>query len=232
MYPGDGDGRKKDVSASTATPDAFVPTPTPYGVPVVAPAVPVTEEEALIARCRDGEADCFRPLVQRHQRVAFSVALRMLGGRADAEDVVQQAFVDAYGALDRFAGEGREHAFRTWLLRIVVNRCKDVLKSKKRTEEPLGGDVCADDAAFAHAPPDPEARVGAAEQRGLLERALARVAPKYRECLVLKDVEDLSYEEMRTILRLPITTMKIRVVRARAMLRAELEAAGYAGGNR
>jgi RNA polymerase sigma-70 factor (ECF subfamily) len=228
VYPGDGDGRKKDVSASAGT-DALVPRPTPYAVPAVAVSAPVTEEEGLIARCRDGEAECFRPLVQRHQRVAFSVAFRMLGGRADAEDVVQQAFVDAYAALDRFAGEGRENAFRTWLLRIVVNRCKDVLKSKKRTEEPLGADVAADDAAFAHAPADPEARVGAAEQRGLLERALARVAPKYRECLVLKDVEDLSYEEMRAILRLPITTLKIRVVRARAMLRAELEAAGYRG---
>jgi len=87
------------------------------------------EEESLIARCLEGDVEAFRPLVQRYQRLTFSVALRMLGSRADAEDIAQQAFVDAFNALDRFDGEGRHHAFSTWLLRIAVNRSKDVLKS-------------------------------------------------------------------------------------------------------
>src|SRR4029434_5605844 len=99
------------------------------------------EEESLIARCLEGDVQGFRPLVQRYQRVAFSVALRMLGSRADAEDVAQQALVDAYAGLDRFFGEGRANAFSTWLLRIVINRSKDVLKSKKRTEAPLETEV-------------------------------------------------------------------------------------------
>ena len=59
------------------------------------------EEESLIARCLEGDVEAFRPLVQRYQRLAFSVALRMLGSRADAEDIAQQAFVDAFNALDR-----------------------------------------------------------------------------------------------------------------------------------
>src|SRR5204862_314162 len=105
------------------------------------------EEESLIARCLEGDVEAFRPLVQRYQRIAFSVALRMLGSRADAEDVAQQAFVDAFAALDRFIGEGRNNAFSTWLLRIVINRAKDVLKSKKRTESPLEMDVASDCAA-------------------------------------------------------------------------------------
>jgi RNA polymerase sigma-70 factor (ECF subfamily) len=190
-----------------------------------APPVPTKaqEEQALIERCLGGEPESFRPLVQRYQRLAFSVALRMLGSRADAEDVAQQAFVDAYAALDRFSGEGRSSAFATWLLRIVVNRSKDVLKSKKRTEAPLESEVASDGAVFAHAPASPEASLGQAEQRRMLEQALLRVPPKYREILILKDVEDLSYEEIRAILHLPITTLKIRVVRARAMMRAELE---------
>ncbi|HMC95459.1 MAG TPA: sigma-70 family RNA polymerase sigma factor, partial [Polyangia bacterium] len=99
------------------------------------------EESRLIARCLAGEVEAFRPLVQRYQRLAFSVAFRMLGSRADAEDIAQQAFVDAFNALERFRGEGRVHAFSTWLLRIAVNRSKDVLKSKRRTEEPLDRDV-------------------------------------------------------------------------------------------
>src|SRR4029434_11267372 len=108
------------------------------------------EEESLIARCLEGDVEAFRPLVQRYQRVAFSVAFRMLGSRADAEDVAQQAFVDAFNALDSFRAEGRAHAFSTWLLRIAVNRSKDLLKSKKRTEEPLDDEVPGADAAFAY----------------------------------------------------------------------------------
>lgn len=192
-----------------------------------AQTAPVTrkgdEEQALIDGCLAGNTEAFRPLVQRYQRLAFSVALRMLGSRADADDVTQQGFVDAFGALDRFRGEGRDNAFSTWLLRIVINRSKDVLKSKKRTEQPLDAEVSGSDAMFAHDPCNPEQNVRQAEERRMLEEALLRVPTKYREVLVLKDVEDLSYEEIRAVLGLPITTLKIRVVRARAMMRTQLE---------
>ena len=149
--------------------------------------------------------------MQRYQRLAFSVALRMLGSSADAEDIAQQAFVDAFNALDRFRGEGRRHAFSTWLLRIAVNRSKDVLKSKRRTEEPLEQDVRGGEAAFAYDPSTPEANASSDERRQHLEAALLKLPTKYREVLILKDAEDLSYEEIRTILQLPITTLKIRV---------------------
>jgi len=200
--------------------------------PATAAAVPASrddEERRFIERCLAGDADAFRPLVQRYQRLTFSVALRMLGSRADAEDVAQQAFVDAYGALHRFRGEGRSNAFSTWLVRIVVNRSKDVLKSKKRGEEPLDREVAAGDAAFAHQPADPEASASRRQQTRRLEIALLRVPLKYREILILKDVEELPYEEIRAILRLPITTLKIRVVRARAKLREALAGAPEVG---
>jgi RNA polymerase sigma-70 factor (ECF subfamily) len=185
-------------------------------------AADLHSEKALVARCLLGDSNSFRPLVQRYQRVVFSVAFRMLGGRADAEDVAQQAFVDAFSALDRFRSDGRKNAFGTWIIRIAINRCKDVLKSKKRTEEPLDAEVSGGQAMFAHDTRDPETRLAQVRQRRALEAALARVPVKYREVLVLKDVEELSYEEIREILDLPITTLKIRVVRARAMMRAQL----------
>jgi RNA polymerase sigma-70 factor (ECF subfamily) len=190
------------------------------------PTVRDEEEQALIERCLGGDIEAFRPLVQRYQRQAFSVALRMLGSRADAEDVAQQAFVDAYNALDRFRGEGRPHAFSTWLLRIAVNRSKDILKSKKRTEEHLHHDVPGCEAVFSHDPSNPESNASRGERRQRLETALLRIAPKYREVLVLKDVEGLSYEEIRSILELPITTLKIRAVRARMMLRRLVDGEG------
>jgi RNA polymerase sigma-70 factor (ECF subfamily) len=188
-----------------------------------ASATRADEEDLLIARCLEGDSESFRPLVVRYQRVVFSVSFRMLGSRADAEDVSQQAFVDAYAALDRFRSEGRKNAFSTWVIRIAINRCKDILKSKKRSEEPLQSEVAAPEAMFAHDTRDPEADLAAARMRAQLEQALLRVPPKYREVLVLKDIEELSYEEIRTILGLPVTTLKIRVVRARAMLRQMLE---------
>jgi RNA polymerase sigma-70 factor, ECF subfamily len=186
-------------------------------------AAPLDEEDALVARCLAGDNEAFRPLVQRHQRVVFSVAFRMLGSRADAEDIAQQAFVDAFGALDRFRSEGRKNAFATWIIRIAVNRSKDVLKSKKRTEAPLEDDVSGGAAMFAGDLRDPEAQLETARTRSRLEAALLKVPLKYREVLVLKDVEELSYEEIHAILHLPVTTLKIRVVRARAMLRDLLE---------
>jgi RNA polymerase sigma-70 factor, ECF subfamily len=184
------------------------------------------EESRLIARCLAGEVEAFRPLVQRYQRLAFSVALRMLGSRADAEDIAQQAFVDAFNALERFRGDGRAHAFSTWVLRIAVNRSKDVLKSRRRTEEPLDRDVPGGEAAFAYDPPTPEAHASSGERRARLESALLELPTKYREVLILRDAEELSYQEIRVILRLPITTLKIRVVRARAMLRTLVERVG------
>jgi RNA polymerase sigma factor (sigma-70 family) len=110
----------------------------------------MTDEDALVGRCLNGDSEAFRPLVVKHQRVVFSVAFRMLGIRADAEDVAQQAFADAYAALDRFRSEGRKNAFSTWVIRIAINRCKDILKSKKRTEEPLDAEVASREAMFAH----------------------------------------------------------------------------------
>jgi RNA polymerase sigma-70 factor (ECF subfamily) len=186
-------------------------------------ATPAPDEEALlVARCLNGDSESFRPLVLRHQRQVFSVAYRMLGRRADAEDVAQQAFVDAYAALDRFSSEGRgPNAFGSWLLRIAINRCKDILKSKKRTEESLA-DEPGEAAMFSHRPADPEEQLLEARHRRSLERALATLPPKYREVLVLKDVEELPYEEIREILRLPVTTLKIRVLRARGMMREAL----------
>ena len=219
VYPDDPDARKSDVTGATTLAAA---------APVTAAAPPVPsaadrEEQTIIARCLAGDADAFRPLVQRYQRLVFSVALRMLGGRAEAEDVAQQAFVDAFDALDRFRAEGRAHAFSTWLVRIAVNRAKDVLKSKRWSEEPLDREVGGGEASFAHEPPTPEAHALRREQVRRLERALQRVPIKYREVLILKDVEELPYDEIHAILRLPITTLKIRVVRGRVMMQKALD---------
>ena len=129
------DGPRRTISSSGVLAIAAEEVTPLLSPTAAAPAATMLdgEEQSLIERCLSGDIEAFRPLVQRYQRLIFSVALRMLGSRTDAEDVAQQAFVDAFDALDSFRAEGRPRAFATWLLRIGVNRSKDILKSKQRT---------------------------------------------------------------------------------------------------
>ena len=180
-----------------------------------------SDDWAFVKRCVCGDTEAFRPLVQKYQRLAYSVSLRMMRSHADAEDVVQQSFIAAFRALPRFDGSQHERAFRVWLLRIVVNRAKDSLKARRSRDVQLSDETQAGSLQECSAQ-DPESLASQRSEAHRLEVGLASLAEKYRTCLVLKDVEDLSYEEMHAVLRLPITTLKIRVVRARAMLRAWL----------
>lgn len=182
----------------------------------------VPEDWALVKRCVAGDTEAFRPLVLKYQRLAYSVSVRMMRSHADAEDVVQQAFVSAFRALPRFDGSQHEGAFRVWFLRIVVNRAKDSIKARHLLDIPLEDETSAGVAQGDQAQ-NPESLASQRSESQRLEVGLATLTEKYRTCLILKDVEDLSYEEMRAVLHLPITTLKIRVVRARAMLRAWLQ---------
>jgi RNA polymerase sigma-70 factor (ECF subfamily) len=171
--------------------------------------------EAVLA----GERAAFRVLVERHHHGVHALMYRMVHNAADAEDLAQQAFLLAFDALGSFDVEQR---FSTWLYRIAINAAKDHLKSKKRTEAPLpDGDV--PEAAFSGRVEATDEPARARQRRALLERALATLSIEDREILVLKDVEELSFEEIKEITRRPITALKIRAVRARARLRKALE---------
>ncbi len=191
MYPGRILGR---TSVEVDEPDALA-----EGRTVERRAV-----EAVLA----GERAAFRVLVERHQHGVHAVMCRMVHNAADAEDLAQQAFLLAFDALGSFDLEQR---FSAWLYRIAINLAKDHLKSKKRTEAPLGdGDGDIGEAAFS-------GRIDATD-----ERALQTLSVDDREILVLKDVEERSFEEIKEITRRPVTALKIRAVRARARLRAAL----------
>jgi RNA polymerase sigma-70 factor (ECF subfamily) len=181
-------------------------------------------ERAIIERVLDGDVAAYRRLVERHQRRVYAIAFRMVGNFSDADDVAQQAFVAAFDALDGF---DRALPFGSWINRIAINLAKDHLKSKKRTEVSLPDEpVPAEAAHLAGKLPNPEDEAVRGELRGRLQRALDALSCRDREVLVLKDIEELSYEEMRGILQRPITALKIRVIRARRKLRAALERLG------
>ncbi|HEY3352784.1 MAG TPA: sigma-70 family RNA polymerase sigma factor [Polyangia bacterium] len=178
------------------------------------------DEQRIIDACLSGTPAGYRVLVQRYQRAVLAITYRLVGNRHEAEELSQQSFVDAYTAL---AGFRRGARFSSWLYRIAVNNSKDFLKSKKRTEMVLDTEVEGDRGQFSATFADPETALATRERDARLMAAIQRLPFKYRTVLVLKDIEDLPYEEIGAIVRRPLTTLKIRVVRARKMLRAILE---------
>lgn len=171
--------------------------------------------EAVLA----GERAAFRVLVERHHRGVYAMICRFVHNPADADDLAQQAFLSAFDALGSFDVEQR---FSTWLYRIAINLAKDHLKSKKRTETALpDGEVR--EAAFSGHVPAADAVVSGRERQALLQRALETLSVEDREILVLKDLEELPFEEIKRLTGRPVTALKIRAVRARARLRAALE---------
>ncbi len=177
-------------------------------------------DRRAIERVLAGETAAYRAIVERHQRGVHAVIYRLTHQRDDADELTQTAFLQAYDALGSF---DRARRFSSWIYRIAVNLAKDHLKAKSRGEVPDDDAGEAGAGLFCGNLPHPEASAMAGERERLLERALASLSVADREVLVLKDLEELPYEEIRTILRRPITTLKIRVVRARRMLKDLLE---------
>lgn len=168
-------------------------------------------DEALVARVRRGDVAAFEALVHRHERRLFNLAYRMLGRREDARDAVQDAFVSCYRRLDTFRGDAR---FSTWLHRIAVNACYDMLR--KRMPEPV------DPQTLPSAPaPDPADRAVAHAD---VQRGLQAIPQEFRVTLVLHDVLDVPVEEVARILDVPVGTVKSRLHRARTHLGRALHA--------
>jgi len=180
------------------------------------------QELAWIERAMAADEAAFRCLVGRHQRGVHGLVGRMVNHHADADDLVQETFARAYCALGQFDPRYR---FSTWLYRIALNLCRDHRKSAKRRERPSGLDaelIVGLDAARQKShelKPDDDARLMR------LRACMERLSPKDREVIVLKDLQDLSFEELREITGTPVTALKIRALRARARLAALMEGA-------
>ncbi len=170
-------------------------------------------DDELVRRYLAGDAEAFATLVRRHEARVFNLCLRMLGNRDDAADAAQEAFLAALRKLTQFRGDA---AFSTWLHRVAVNACYDLLR-KQRRQPLLHLAVEPGDAEPEPGPPMPD---HADEVSGTRDAAaaLARVPSEFRMALVLADVQDLPYEEIAKILDVPIGTVKSRVHRGRLAL--------------
>jgi len=170
----------------------------------------------LLERLRAGDPRAFEALVIAYQHRVFSVALRMLGSRAEAEEIAQEVFLRAHGALADFRGDAR---LSTWLYAIASRLCLNRLASPDRR-------VVRGDEALADVPA-PEADAADAAERSELDAALraaiAELPEERRLVLVLRDVEGLSYEEIAEALALDPGTVRSRLHRARMQLKDKLE---------
>lgn len=175
------------------------------------------EEATLIARSLKQDHDAFGQLVDRYAAAIVNLAYRMVGDRADAEDLAQEAFLAAFKALPTFRADSK---FSTWLYRIAANKCKDWLRAKR----PAPVDLDAADQAHEQAVESrtPERLLSQRQVADHLNRAIQRLPPLYREAFVLKHVEGLSYEEMEDVLGVSADTLKMRVYKGRVRLSREL----------
>lgn len=183
-------------------------------------------DQALVARARTGSEEAVRVLVQRHNRRLFRVARAVVRDDAEAEDIVQEAYVRAFTHLDSFRGEA---LFATWLTRITLNealgrvrrRPPTVGLGEREVDVHSGGLVIM----FPSPPPpaDPEAELARSQVRAVLEHAIDELPATFRLVFVLRDVEGLSTEETAAQLAIREETVKTRLHRARRLMRTALE---------
>ena len=184
-------------------------------------AVPPPSEAQTVILAQQGEADALDQLARSCRQQAFVFALQLIGHRDDALDVAQDAMVRFFRSLERF---DPSRPVRPWLLRIVRNLVRDRARRLRvrRTEslEP------ADDDALRFEPrddaPDPEALATRRELQALVWKCLQELKPGYREVLVLRDYQDLSYADIATTLKIPRGTVMSRLHRARRLLQEEV----------
>lgn len=181
----------------------------------------VPDETTVVARARDGSTDAFEHLVDAYQTPLFRYALRLVGDRGSAEDVVQETFVAAWRGLPTL---GEPAAFRGWLYRITTRRSFDVLRSRRpEAEWPDEDGVVSLPVPAGGADHDDPARVVVQRaQFEALQQALAVLPPEQRAAWTMQRIDGLGYDEIAVALSLPVSTVRGRIARARQNLAARM----------
>jgi len=208
--------------------EPVAPLPRPSGIRAgVQKPVGAADDRELVRRAQADDREAFEELMRRHQHRVFAVAGGILRKREDVEDIAQQAFVKAFFSLKRF---DQRSAFSTWLYKITVNECWDMLRKKKVRPLVYESDLSEEQARQVIASeekvnvgPDVSERLEAREQ---VNRLLDVLDERDRWMLILKEVEGFSIEEIAEILGLNSNTVKVRLFRARRRIVAQVRARG------
>lgn len=181
-------------------------------------------DDELLARSRAGDMEAFNLLVERYQRMLYTIAYRFLGNPEDASDAAQEALVRAYKNLPGFRGQC---SFKTWLQHIIANICRDTLRRLARRptlsleglQETEGG---SREIATGEEVTSPEEIFLAREGQDYLHRLIQALAPEYRLVIIMRDLQGFTYDEIATSLGCSVGTVKSRLSRARQFLRQQL----------
>ena len=169
----------------------------------------------LVRRFKEGDRSAYAEIVRRYQDRVFTLCLRWMGDRGVAEDVSQDVFLALFRSLANFRGDSQ---LSTWVFRVVINHCKNRRQYQRRRamdlHEPLEGNRPDPDSRprqIADEGPGTDARLHATEAQSVLDKALLDLEEEHRAVIVLRDVQDLSYEEIADVLGLPRGTVKSRI---------------------
>ena len=183
------------------------------------------EEDALVTALSQGAEDAYEILIQRYQQPVYSLVCRLMSDPGDAPDIVQEVFLKVFRNIGAFRGSS---SLKTWIYRIAVNeaynhrrwfcrhqRQEVALASEEGTPHHISGMTDPGRSPFEQAADQ--------EARALVEQALEKLNPKFRAAVVLRDIEDLSYEDIAAVLEVSLGTVKSRIMRGREALRKILE---------
>jgi len=174
----------------------------------------------IIESCLLGNTQMFSRLIDNYKNMVYNLAYRMSNNPHEAEDISQEAFLRAFQSLARF---NPSYKFSTWLYQITLNIIRDRFKKRELNYVSLDAPVETDDSEFYPQPADltnnPEHIITRQEDAQAIQQAISSLPLKYREVIVLRHLQDLSYIEISNILKLPSGTVKIRLYRAREQLK-------------
>ncbi len=185
--------------------------------------VAMTDQE-IVALAREGREAAYRELIRRYERPVFSLILRMVRDRQLAEDLAQETFIKALNAIATYRPEFK---FSSWIFKIANNAAIDQLRRREVDTLSIDGapnatsadDIEATALQVGDKGETPLAELEARELGTHIERAISRLRPEYRSCIMLRHVEGLAYEEIAQLLDLPLGTVKTYIHRARHELR-------------
>jgi RNA polymerase sigma-70 factor (ECF subfamily) len=176
--------------------------------------------DATIQRAADGDQAAWDTIVRTYWRKVFNVAYRFVGTYEEAEDLTQEIFLKVFRSLNTFDQRAN---FQTWLISVSRNFCIDRYRSGRRDREVFARDVNAADVQAEAPGPSPHARVELQDRVGLLREALRALSPALRSAVLLRDIHELSYQEIAEQLGVAEGTVKSRINRGRAELARQIE---------
>ena len=184
-----------------------------------------SEEDELITGLCHGDDDAYELLIERYQQPVYNLICRLLSDPSDASDIVQEVFLKIFRNIRSFR---HGSSLKTWIYRIAVNEAynhRRWFSRHQRQEVAFGGDEStpANADSFADTGRSPFEEAAGRETRALVEAALEMLNPKFRAAVVLRDIEDLSYDEIAAVLEVSLGTVKSRILRGREALRRILE---------